>query len=142
MPSSDMRDTNLYFLSGDGSGQLVAAKPTKNEMRMGMGYHRNLEILTVNLTKGGKDYWRSDVTSKVFGKITYVEQKVGRRWLHIMRFKDEPQAFYYSEMRHGLQCAIYAMSGEHTELSLSFDRSSVQWSLESGKRMSKQRGLV
>lgn len=137
-----MNDTRVYFASSDGSSALVAAKPTKNELRMGMAYRHKLEVLLVTLENAGRCYWRSAANSELFGRIKYKEQKVGKRWLHTMRFADEQQAFYYSEMRHGLQCAIFSLTGEHTALSLSFDKSSAQWSLRSGKRMSKQVGLV
>lgn len=128
----DMKHTPLFIRDKNFYG-LTRVTPTLQELRLAKGYHYMLETLVKTAVKGRG--WVSETQSKLFGRVTYRAQYRGKCWWHTVTFDDEPQAFYYEEMRHGLQMAIFGVCGESTQLQMSFDKKSASFRLAHGRRL-------
>lgn len=118
-------------------GRLERVQATKQELILGNAMSFYLEKLVVAFAKSGR---QEHIKTKLLGIMSYSELTTGRgkrRYTqHTVTFTQEDYAFFYEEMRHALQIAIYALSGEPVSLGVDFEQKSAYWRFLAGSALS------
>lgn len=122
------------FSRGDSTG-LYTVNPTLQEVRFAKGLAWTLRKM---VEKKAKSKGREHVThtSKILGLMWYNELYKGKKlgWSHELVFAEE-NSFEYEEVRHGLQLAIFHLTGLFTVLQVSFALDKAIWTLQDGTGM-------
>lgn len=119
----------------DGSLQKVQA--TNQELVLGNALMHYLRKLVFQFaSRGGQQH----IQTKLLGVMSYRELTTGRgkrRYTqHTVTFTQEEYVFYYEEMRHALQIAIYGLTGEPVSLGIDFEQKSAYWRFLAGSALS------
>lgn len=118
-------------------GKLEMVHASRQELELGKAMAVYLERLLREFSRSGREVVTQ---TKLLGKMSYRELTVGRgkrrHTQHTVKFVDEDYAFYYEEMRHALQIAIYAHCGEPVSLMLDFDMKAAYWRFLAGSALS------
>jgi len=130
----DVFKIGQIYSRGDSAG-LYTAKPTIQEVRFAKGLAWTLRKMVEKKAKAkGREHIAHEST--LLGLMWYNEIYRGKRvgWSHELTFVKE-STFDYEEVRHGLQLAIFHLTGLYTMLQVSFTLDKAIWTLQDGTGM-------